>query len=177
MAKEKQQKYFGFASYLTEGKITKEFVTDYEYWTKKIFYHWKLFTTYEEFQSICWEALLSKLPEFDPKIATIQTFCLSRINNECWRYYMKTKQKRIEIDCEDPVLQPNLIANEETNPFLLFNDFVGYANSMGVEVNIKELYDDYKEGKNSPGMIAFASWSLKNKTVEGSNDFQSKKKR
>ena len=172
----KKQKYFGFSSYVETGKITKEFITDFEYWTKKIFYHWKLFTTYEEFQSICWEALLSKLPEFDPKIATIQTFCLSRINNECWRFYMKTKQKKTEIDCESPVLQADLIACEDNTPFIIFDDFVKYCKKMGVDVNVNELYDDYKEEKDTPGIIAFTAWRLKNREVDGSYDFQKRRR-
>lgn len=157
----KKQKYTGFSSYLITHTITKEFVKDYEYWTKKIFYHWKLFTDYENFQSICWEALLSKLPEFDPNIATIQTFCLSRINNEAWRFYMKTKTKRIEIDCENPVLQSELISKDETNIQLFFDGFIKYASRLNISVNIIELYNEYKENKMSPSMIAFASWKLR----------------
>ena len=158
----KKKKYFGFASYLEEHKITKEFIKDYEYWTKKIFYHWKLFTDYETFQSICWEALLSKLPEFDPSIATIQTFCLSRINNEAWRFYMKTKSRRIEIDCENPVLQGELVYKEGSNAYLIFCDFIKYASSMNVKVNVEELYKDYTEEKCSPPVIAFLAFKYKN---------------
>lgn len=161
----KKQKYTGFSSYLITHTITKEFVKDYEYWTKKIFYHWKLFTDYENFQSICWEALLSKLPEFDPNIATIQTFCLSRINNEAWRFYMKTKTKRIEIDCENPVLQSELISKDETNIQLFFDGFIKYASRLNISVNIIELYNEYKENKMSPAMIAFASWKLRERSV------------
>lgn len=157
----KKQKYFGFSSYLTEGKITKGFIKDYEYWITKIFYHWKLFVDFETFKSICWEALLSKLPEFDPNIATIQTFCLSRINNEAWRMFTKLKSKKVEIDCESPVLQTDLVAKTENNPYFIFEGFVRYANSLGVEVNIDELYDDYKEEKWTPGMIAFSAWKIK----------------
>ena len=156
--KVKKQKYFGFASYMIEHKITNEFIKDYEYWTKKIFYHWKLFTTYENFQSICWEALLTGLPNFDPNIATIQTFCLSRINNEAWRFYMKTKLKKIEIDYENPVLQSELVYKEGTDVYFLFCDFVKYANSLGVEVNIEELYKDYSEEKWTAPVIAFVAW-------------------
>ncbi len=161
----KKQKYTGFSSYLVTHTITKEFVKDYEYWTKKIFYHWKLFTDYENFQSICWEALLSKLPEFDPNIATIQTFCLSRINNEAWRFYMKTKSRKVEIDCENPVLQSELISKDETNIHLLFDSFVRYASSLNVSVNINELYNEYKENKLSPAMIALASWKLRERSM------------
>jgi hypothetical protein len=158
----KKQKYCGFSSYLVEHKITKEFITDYEYWTKKIFYHWKLFTDYETFQSICWEALLSKLPEFDPEIATIQTFCLSRINNEAWRFYMKTKAKKIEIDCENPVLQSELVYKSGTNVYFLFSDFVRYAKSMDIDVDVDELYKDYSEEKQSPPVLAFVAWKQYN---------------
>ena len=162
----KKQKYFGFSSYLIEGKITKDFIKDYEYWITKIFYHWKLFVDFETFKSICWEALLSKLPEFDPNIATIQTFCLSRINNEAWRMFTKLKSKKVEIDCESPVLQSELVARDESNPYFIFEGFVKYANSLGVEVNVDELYDDYKEEKWTPGMIAFSAWKVKeNKTL------------
>ena len=159
--KQKKQKYFGFSSYLIEHKITKEFVKDYEYWTKKIFYHWKLFTDYENFQSICWEALLSKLPEFDPNIATIQTFCLSRINNEAWRFYMKTKSQKVEIDIENPVIQTDLLNKEATNFEFMFYDFERYCNSMGVNVNIPELCKDYQEGKFTPPVIAYVSWKMR----------------
>jgi hypothetical protein len=165
----KKQKYTGFSSYLVEHKITKEFVRDYEYWTKKIFYHWKLFTDYETFQSICWEALLSKLPEFDPSIATIQTFCLSRINNEAWRFYMKTKNRKVEIDCENPVIQGDLIQEPETNPAVMFCDFVRYAKSMGVWVDVDELYNDYKEEKCTPATLAFTSWKMRENDVGGDN--------
>ena len=163
----KKQKYFGFSSYLEKHEITKEFIKDYEYWTRKIFYHWNLYTDYDIFQSICWEALITKLPEFDPKIATIQTFCLSRINNEAWRMFMKLKSKKAEIDCESPVLQPDLVAKDEENPTLLFDGFVRYANSLGVEVDLDELYNDYKEEKWSAPMIAFCAWKIKDGNVGG----------
>jgi len=154
----KKQKYYGFTSYLEEHKITKEFIKDYEYWTKKIFYHWKLFTTYEDFQSKCWEALLTGLPDFDPNIATIQTFCLSRINNEAWRFYMKTKARKIEIDCENPVLQADLVYKPGTEVYLLFSDFVRYASKMNIEVNVEELYKDYSEEKWTAPVIAYVAW-------------------
>ena len=171
----KKQKYFGFASYLEKHEITPEFVKDYEYWTKKIFYHWNLYTDYDIFQSVCWEALLTKLPEFDPNIATIQTFCLSRINNEAWRMFMKLKSKKVEIDCESPVLQPDLVAKSETNPSLLFLDFVRYAERLGVKVNVDELYDDYKEEKWTAPVIAFCAWKLRNNEVGGGNGFSKRK--
>lgn len=166
-----KKEYTGWASYLTEHKITPEFVKDFDYWIWKIFYHWKLFMDFEEFKSNCWEALLSKLPEFDPEIATIQTFCLSRINNECWRAYMKIKQRKPEITCDDPVLQPQLIAAEPESEYFMFEDFVKYANSMGVCVNVDELYCDLKEEKKTPPVIAFVAWKLKNKELEGRDDF------
>lgn len=159
----KKQKYFGFASYLEEHKITPEFVKDFDYWIKKIFYHWKLYVDYDTFRSVCWEALLTKLPEFDPNIATIQTFCLSRINNEAWRMFTKLRSKRVEIDCESPVLQSDLIARSETSPYMIFNGFIKYARDMGVEVNMNELYNDYKEERWSPGMIAYLAWEIKRK--------------
>ena len=174
----KKQKYFGFASYLETGTITEEFITDFEYWTRKIFFHWNLYNAnIDDFQAVCWEALLSKLPEFNPAIATIQTLCISRINNECWRAYMKNKNAKVEIDCENPVLQSDLIEREDLSPYLLFYNFVRYCNRFGVEVDVDELYNDYKEGVDSPGMLAYASWQMKNNEVEGRNDISKKRRR
>lgn len=153
-----KKKYCGFTSYLEKKQITPEFINDFEYWTKKIFYHWKLFTDYENFQSICWEALLSKLDEFDPGIATIQTFCLSRINNEAWRFYMKTKSRRPEVDCENPVISSSLVAKDDSEVRTIFTDFLKYARKFGIDVNMEELYDDCREQKFTAPVLAYLSW-------------------
>ena len=77
---------------------------------------------------------------------------------------MKTKSRKVEIDCENPVLQSELISKDETNIQLLFDGFVRYASSMNVSVNINELYNEYKENKLSPAMIALASWKLRERS-------------
>ena len=170
-------KYSGFTSYLTNHEFTPEFIHDYKYWCWKIYKRWTLFTDFDNFYSICWEALLAKLPEFDPNISQIQTFCISRINNEAWRFYMKNKIKKQEIDCDDPVIQSDLVAKCDTDIFEMFSDFERYANSLGVKVNLKELYKDYSEEKDSAPMIAFAAWRAMNKDVVGRNDILKRKRR
>ena len=188
-------KYSGFTSYLTTHTFTPEFIHDYKYWCWKIFKRWTLFTDFDNFYSICWNALLSKINEFDPNIATIQTFCISRINNEALRLWTNNKQqaKRGETDCDNPVIQNELIARSETDIYEMFSDFERYANSLGVEVNLEELYAEYtnvihhelddKEKKmkttivETPAMIAFAAWRAMRKDIGGRNDIQSKKQR
>ena len=176
MAEEKK-KYTGFESYLTERKFTPDFIHDYKYWSYKIFKRWTLFIDFDTFYSKCWEALLEKINEFDPKIATIQTFCISRINNEAWRFYMKNKTRRPEIDSDSPVIKNTLEYEvDEKDRFEMFSDFVRYAESLGVKVNVKELYADYSEGKESAPMIAFATWRAMNNSVVGRNDILKRKR-
>ena len=163
-------KHTGFQDYLTTGKFTPEFIHDYEYWCKRIFFKWSLFTDFENFYQICWEALLSKINEFDPSIATIQTFCISRINNEAWRLYMKNKGRAPEIDSDDPVIQGNLVDRNTTELFEIFEDFRKYCNGYGIDVNIKNLYQEYSAGEETPALIAFASWRAKRKDIGGRND-------
>ena len=173
----KESKYSGFTSYLEKHEFTPEFIHDYKYWCWKIYKRWTLFTDFDNFYSICWEALLSKINESDPAIATIQTFCISRINNEAWRFYMKNKTAKQEIDSDDPVIQSDLIARSETEMYEMFSDFERDANSLGVSVNLKELYKDYTEEKDSAPMIAFAAWRAMNKDVGGRNDIFKKQRR
>ena len=173
-----EKKYTGFESYLTEHKFTKEFINDYKYWSKKIFKRWTLFIDFDTFYSQCWVALLEKIDQFNPNIATIQTFCISRINNEAWRFYMKNKSHRPEIDSDSPVIQNTLEYDVDDNDrFEMFSDFVKYANSLGVQVNVKELYADYSEGIDSAPMIAFAAWRAMNNSVVGRNDIFKTKRR
>ena len=175
---EKVKKYTGFESYLTEYKFTPEFIHDYKYWSYKIFKRWTLFIDFDTFYSQCWVALLEKINEFNPKIATIQTFCISRINNEAWRFYMKNKTRRPEIDSDSPVIQNTLEYEvDDYDRFEMFSDFVKYANSLGVKVNVKELYADYSEGKDSAPMIAFTAWRAMNNSVVGRNDILKRKRR
>ncbi len=178
----KQQKYSGFTSYLEKHEFTPEFVHDYKYWCWKIFKRWTLFTDFDNFYSICWEALLNKINKFNPEIATIQTFCISRINNEAWRLYMKNKFAKPEIDSDDPVIQSDLVARSETELYEVFSDFERYANSLGVKVNLKELYKEYteydgKSEKESAPLIAFAAWRAMNNDVGGRNDILKTKRR
>lgn len=158
-------KYTGFTSYLTTGTFTKEFIHDYEYWCKRIYFQWKKLTVdFESFYAICWEALLTKINEFDPSIATIQTFCISRINNEAWRLYMKVKGKKPEVDVDSDVVK-NTVEYSESNMNESLNEFESWCRSKGVSVNKDELYSDYIEGKESPGMLAYSWWKLR--CVEG----------
>ena len=193
----KQPKYSGFTSYLTTHTFTPEFIHDYKYWCWKIFKRWTLFVDFDNFYSICWEALLSKIAEFDPKIATIQTFCISRINNEALRLYTnnKLRLKRNngkEMDSDDPVIQGDLVAKSDTELFEMFHDFELYASSLGIKVNVPELYKMYTtykpeskvkdkekqdEQKEEPApLIAFACWRAMRNDVGGRTDIEPKKK-
>ena len=171
------KKYTGFESYLTTGTFTKEFIHDYEYWCKRIFFHWKkLAVDFDTFYETCWEALLSKIDMFDPSIATIQTFCISRINNEAWRFYMKYKTKRQEVDSDSDVIK-NTLEDEREDTLLILEEFERYCNSLGVTVNMKELYNDYIEQKDSAPIIAYAWWRANNKEVGGRNDISKERRR
>lgn len=173
-----EKKYTGFEQYLEKHEFTPDFIHDYKYWCWKIFKRWTLFIDFDTFYSRCWEALLEKINEFDSKIATIQTFCISRINNEAWRFYMKNKTARVEIDTENPVIQNTLTHNSnDIDNYEMFSDFERYANSLGVQVNVKELYADYTECKESAPMIAFAAWRAMNKDIGGRNDILKTKRR
>lgn len=172
-----EKKYTGFESYLTEHKFTDEFIHDYHYWAWKIFKRWTLFIDFDTFYSQCWEALLEKINEFNPAIATIQTFCISRINNEAWRFYMKNKYAKAITDCDSPVIQNTVgYIPRETELYEMFSDFERYANSLGVEVNVDELYADYTEEKESAPMIAFAAWRMMHKAVGGRDDIRKEKR-
>ena len=168
----KEQKYTGFLSYLETHTYTPEFIHDYEYWCRRIFKGWNLFVEFDTFYSICWEALLSKIDEFNPERATIQTFCISRINNEAWRLYMKNKSHKSEVDSDDPVVQISICTKNNFDVYEMFIDFVSYANRLGVTVNVKELYEEYTSGEETPALIAFASWRAKRNDIGGRNDIQ-----
>lgn len=173
----KQSKHTGFESYLTTHEFTKEFVNDYFYWSKRIFYRWKyLGVDFDTFYETCWEALLSRINEFDPGIATIQTFCISRINNEAWRFYMKCKSAKPEVDINNEVIENTLEQGmHEESLKASFNDFSLYCMNMGVKVNLDELYNDYLEGRESAPVIVYAWWKAKNKEVRGRYDISKRK--
>lgn len=160
-----EKKYTGFETYLTTGKFTPEFIRDYEYWSKRIYYQWKkLQVDFETFYATCWEALLTKINEFDPNIATIQTFCISRINNEAWRYYMKYKGRKSEADVDSEVVK-NTVEYSEAETLKSMGEFESWCNQYGVEVNVAELYSDYIEGVENAPVITYAWW--KARYVEG----------
>ena len=177
-------KYNGFASYVTTGKFTEEFIKDYKYWCKRIYNQWKgLQMEFDTFYEICWEALLTKIPNFDPKIATIQTFYISRINNEAWRAYMKIKSGHSESDIDSDVLKNTLESDinvgEDQRPI---DDFIRYCNTMGIIVDRKAFIKEYysyndKEDKASPAMLAYAWWRVANNEVRGRDDIQTKRRR
>lgn len=172
------EKHNGFASYLENHEFTSEFINDYKYWCKRIYYQWKkLATDFDTFYEHCWEALLTKINDFNPEIATIQTFCISRINNEAWRFYMKYQTRKIEIDTDNEVIQNTLTLPEYDEWKDDLYDFQLYCNKMGVKVNLKELYEDYTEQKESAPMIAYAWWKAKNKEVVGRDDISKTRRR
>ena len=172
-----EKKYTGFESYLVTGEFTKEFIHDYEYWCKRIFHNWNLFIEFDTFYSICWEALLTKIDEFDPSIATIQTFCISRINNEAWRMYMKNKTRRPETDCNSPVIENTLEAYDELELKKSLHDFELYCNKLGVSIDIKKFLEDYTEEKDTAPVIAYTWWKASNREVGGRNDLSKTKRR
>lgn len=167
---ETKKTYNGFASYLTTGEITKEFVTDFEWWARKYFRQWTLFMEWDDFYAQCWEALMEGLPSFDPKVATIQTFCISRISNECWRIYMGNKTKKAENDIDDPSVNCNIQSVETTNVDVphdvYFNTFSEYAYNLGVKVDINKLYADYVEGNITDAVKTFSWWYMKERLNE-----------
>lgn len=135
-------KYNGFSSYLETGEITPEFIGDFQYWCRKIFNRWTLFTPFEDFYSQCWEALMERLPKFDPKIATIQTLCISTANNECWRIYMKNKIKlsHPEDDIDDPVVNSNIKHEVSWDVCLALQDDF---NNLGIEIDLETIRKEY----------------------------------
>ncbi len=171
-------KYSGFESYLTTGTFTPEFIEDYKYWCKRIYWQWKgLQMEFDTFYEICWEALLTKINEFNPKVATIQTFCISRVNNEAWRAYMKIKNRKPEQDCNSPVIENTVEAVDTDEVMANINDFARYCNKKGVSIDIDAFYADYSEGKDTAPVIAYASWRAKNKEIGGMYGFQKAKRR
>ena len=172
-------KYVGFKSYLETGTFTPEFIHDYEYWCKRIYWAWKgLQTDFESFYEICWEALLSKIKEFDSSIATIQTFCISRINNEAWRMYMKNKNRKPEIDCDNEVIKNTLTFSEREDDVIHdIDDFILYCNSVGVSVNRNEMIKSYYDNSENPAMLAFTWWKATNDELKGVDDGFSKRRR
>lgn len=173
-----KKKHQGFLEYLDKHEFTPNFIHDFEYWAKRIFKLWKFLTEFDDFYENCWEGLLSKIDEYDPNIGTFQTFCISRINNEALRIYMRNKQRHgkiQEIDCDDPVIQADLVQCEGTQEYLFFDGFVRYCESLGVTVDVRKLYEDYSEEKFTPPVIAFANWKMMCGEVEGRNDIQKRK--
>ena len=172
-----EKKYTGFEQYLEKKEFTPDFIHDYEYWCKRIFHNWNLYIEFETFYSICWEALLSKIDDFDPRIATIQTFCISRITNEAWRMYMKNQTRRTEIDCNSPVIENTLEAYDELALNKSLHDFELYCNNLGVSVDMKKFLEDYTEEKDTAPVIAYTWWRASNNEVGGRDDILKAKRR
>ena len=167
----------GFTSYLTEHKFTEEFIEDFKYWTKRIYWNWRgLGIEFDTFLETCWEALLTKIDEFDENIATIQTFCISRINNEAWRFYMKNKTRKIEIDCDSEVIKNTLEEPLKEDIMENLSDFIIYCSKKGITVNKIEFLKEYTENKKSPAMIAYAYWRMSQNEIGGRNDFPERRR-
>lgn len=147
----------GFLQYQETGTITKEFINDFNYWCRRTFRYWTLFIDYDEFNSICWTALLERLPKFDPAIATIQTYCISTINNEAWRRYTKNKGVKHECDCDDTVVQ-NMLYNVDDHCSKL-QYYIECAKHLGIDVDREALQLAYQE--QCPGVFVKAlDWWL-----------------
>jgi len=174
-------KYSGFESYLVKREFTPEFIKDYEYWCKRIYWQWKgLQMEFDTFYETCWEALLTKIDEFDPSISKIQTFCISRINNEAWRAWMKIKNHAPEQDCNSPVVENTVEAINTDEVMDSINDFARYCNKKGVSIDIDKFYKDYTEYTDkkeySAPLIVYAWWRGKNREVGGRYDIQKTKR-
>ena len=132
----------GFTDYVTTGKITQSFINDFRYHCLRSYRQWTLFIPFEEYYSQCWERLMERLPNFDPKIASIQTLCISTANNECWRLYMKNKilLKHPEDDIDEPEVNYDLGHSESNCDFLLLKQIIG---SYGVDVREEDLISSY----------------------------------
>ena len=167
----KTGKYTGFAAYAETGEFTPEFFSDFEYWCKRIYKGWKFLTEFDDFYSICWEALLRQLPEFDPSISKIQTFCISRISNEAWRLYMKNKSgsNRQTNDIDEPEIQSMMISAYVPTECENLISFTQHCHNMGIGLNADELREQVieydKNGKISSAVIAYLYW----KSCQGRN--------
>ena len=160
----KTGKHTGFATYVETGEFTPEFFADFEYWCRRIFKGWKFLTEFDDFYSICWEALLSKINEFDPNRATIQTFCISRINNEAWRLYMKNKSgsNRQTSDIDEPEIQNTLFSADGKAVCENLIAFSQYCTYMGIETDIDGLYKQVieydKNGIITDAVMSYLYW-------------------
>ena len=133
---------------------------------------------FDTFYITCWEALLKKIDEFDPKVATIQTFCISRINNEAWRAYMKIKSGKAETDVDSDIMKNTLEASDDTIEIeQSLDNFIMYCNTLGIMVNREAFIKEYYSNEKSAPMLAYAWWRVTNKEVRGRDDFQTKRKR
>lgn len=155
-------KYFGFAHYAETGKIDSDFIHDFNYWIGVVYHRWSLFIEYDDFYSICWTALMARLPLFDPKIATIQTYCISTINNEAWRRYMKNKATRPECDCDDEVVATKLYT--EVDNIKKFQTYIEQAKSLNIKVEEDWLEMKYQKQDDDIFTSTLNWWVLKQKS-------------
>ena len=123
---------------------------------------------------------VTKINEFDPSISKIQTFCISRINNEAWRAWMKIKNHTPEQDCNSPVVENTVEAINTDEVMDSINDFARYCNKKGVSIDIDKFYKDYTEYTDkkeySAPLIVYAWWRGKNREVGGRYDIQKTKR-
>ena len=89
---------------------------------------------------------------------------------------MKYKSRKIEIDTDNEVIQNTLTLPDYDEWKKDLYDFQLYCNKMGVKVNLKELYIDYTEQKESAPMIAYAWWKAKNKELAGRYDVKPRRR-
>ena len=75
---------------------------------------------------------------------------------------MKNKQRKPEVDSDDPVYQSDLsfISNYEQTDEI--QSFIQYANKRGVQVDEDELIADLTDNKITPTKIVWAWWKEHN---------------
>lgn len=118
-------------------------MADFEYWCRRTFRKWTLFVPFEEYYSQCWVALMERLPNFDPSIATIQTLCISTANNECWRIYMKNKTAMSHP--EDGLEETRQLGSADGRGEA-FAELRSVLSSLGIECAPEELEREYHAG-------------------------------
>lgn len=154
----------GFLTYLETGEFTEDFITDYEYWCRRIFRGWNLFIDFEEFYNKCWEEFLLKLQKnpFDPSLGlTFQTYVISTPNAAAQRIWMNNKKYKNhpEVDCDDPIISNSVSVNDDY--FSLFEPMIKYAKTLEIEVDVRDIESIYQEDENSFITKVIDWWKLK----------------
>ena len=168
----------GFTSYLATKEYTADFIDDVNALILNVFLQWKLYDDEEEFNSSCWAKIAKALLIYDDDNSvgqtpsSLYTYLSSVVWNEARRIFSKHKKMVFDDITEytEPVTLWSIPTSDTTDDFSLRERvcvFARRAFNLGVYVNQKSLYKNYKLGNATLAVKAFMWSSILSRRSEG----------